>query len=53
MQYQILINIGLINLIFIMWVFFTDFFHRIIVKLLFDDCFHIAFGYTISFESSF
>ena len=49
MQFPILINIGRINpIICIIWIFFTTFPPRNILKLLFDDFFHIAFGYTIS-----
>ena len=49
MQFQILINIGRINLIIcIICVFFFIFPFGSVLKQLFDDLFHIAFGYTIS-----
>ena len=47
MQFQILINIGCIDPI-ICGVFFTNFPFASVLKLLFDDFFHIAFGYTNS-----
>ena len=47
MQIQILINIGHVIPIFIC-VFFTIFLFGSVLRLLFDDFFHIAFGYTIS-----
>ena len=48
MQIQILINIGRVIPIFIICVFFTIFLFGSVLRLLFDDFFHIAFGYTIS-----
>ena len=49
MQFQILINIGRINpIICIICVFFITFSFGSVLKRLFDDFFHITFGYTIS-----
>ena len=48
MQFQILINIGRTVLSIASFAFFSQLFHLGILKLLFDNFFHFAFGYTIS-----